>query len=180
MDFDEILTSRRSCRCFTDEEPNRLLVASILESGIRAPSAKNIQPWDFVVTRGREKDEIARILEDASQACGAVGCSIRRTVKIIHQAPWLVLVFPRVKFECPSSDYQSIGACIENMCLKATELGLGSLWICDVDAADCEIMRHFNREYPIVAAIAIGYAADNPPERAERLSIDDLVEWRDS
>ena len=35
-------------------------------------------------------------------------------------------------FDC--TNIQAIGAAIQNMILKATELGIGSLWICDIFA----------------------------------------------
>ena len=41
---------------------------------------------------------------------------------------------------------QSIGAAIENMTLTATELGLGSLWICDTFFAQKELSEWLNGE----------------------------------
>lgn len=72
---------------------------------------------------------------------------------------------------------QSIGAAIENMALTATELGLGSLWICDTFFAQKELNDWMNMEGELIAAMAIGYADEMPSSRS-RKNMDDIVEWR--
>ena len=71
---------------------------------------------------------------------------------------------------------QSIGAAIENMTLTATELGLGSLWICDTFFAQKELSEWLNGE--LYAALAIGYAAENPCARP-RKKTENAIEWRE-
>ncbi|MGC6176922.1 nitroreductase family protein [Lacrimispora sp. 38-1] len=73
---------------------------------------------------------------------------------------------------------QSIGAAIENMTLTASELGLGSLWICDIYFAYKELCEWLNVDGELFAAMAVGYADENPIAR-RRKSIDDIVECRD-
>jgi nitroreductase len=51
----------------------------------------------------------------------------------------------------------SIGACIENMLLTATSLGLGSLWIGDVRNTDRAIEKYLKIKYDLIAGIALGY-----------------------
>ena len=50
---------RRSIRKFLDKPIAGEDLTEILESGIKAPSSKNRQPWKFVVVQGREKEEMA-------------------------------------------------------------------------------------------------------------------------
>ncbi len=71
---------------------------------------------------------------------------------------------------------QSIGAAIQNMLLAAVELGLGSLWICDVLYAEREIAILLNRKEELVAVIAIGYAAEEPLARP-RKSWREMTKW---
>lgn len=72
---------------------------------------------------------------------------------------------------------QSIGAALENMTLAAADLGLGSLWICDIFFAYRELSVWLSTEGELLAALAVGYAAENPPPRP-RKGLEAAVEWR--
>ena len=75
------------------------------------------------------------------------------------------------------ANMQSIGAEIQNMSLTAVELGLGSLWICDVYFAYRELCEWLNTDSQLVAAISLGYP-DEEPSRRPRLQLSDVTEWR--
>ena len=72
---------------------------------------------------------------------------------------------------------QSIGACIENMLLSATDLGISSLWI---RATSCiekeiEIMLDKQNEH-LMACISLGY--DNKKERIKvRNRVEEITSW---
>lgn len=66
---------------------------------------------------------------------------------------------------------------MENMTLTATELGLGSLWICDTYFAYDELNRWLNVDGELIAAMTIGYANETPPARP-RKKLEDIVQWR--
>ena len=72
---------------------------------------------------------------------------------------------------------QSVGAAVENMALAATELGLGSLWICDTYFAYDELKAWLGGAGEPFAAMAIGYAAEAPRPRPRR-ALENIVEWR--
>lgn len=59
MDTWDAITSRRQARAYTAEAIPEDLLRRILEAGRRAPSARNSQPWDFVVVSDR--DDLARL-----------------------------------------------------------------------------------------------------------------------
>ena len=63
------------------------------------------------------------------------------------------------------------------MTLTATELGLGSLWICDTYFAYKELKNWLKVEGQLFAAMAVGYADENPLARP-RKDWNDVVEWR--
>jgi nitroreductase len=65
-------------------------------------------------------------------------------------------------------DIQSIGAAIQNMLLAAQDLGLGSLWICDVFSAYEELCDWLGEKGEMIAAIALGYAAEEPRPRPRK------------
>ena len=55
--MNESIENRRSIRKYQDAPVSRALLEQILRAGNLAPSAKNRQPWRFVVATGRGKAE---------------------------------------------------------------------------------------------------------------------------
>lgn len=74
-------------------------------------------------------------------------------------------------------DSLSIGAAIENMLLRATELGLGTLWVANTCFAYEELTTYLNTDNQLIGAVALGYTAENPMQRP-RKCLDEIVEYR--
>lgn len=180
MDFNLIVEKRRSIRKFSDKKVPNELIKKIIYHGTIAPSGKNRQPWRFVVVKDKNiKDQIAKIMiskanemENKNEAIG-----IKNTANVIKEAPVFVAVFNIEGKQNLNSNLQSIGASIENMCLSATNLGLGSLWICDIDCCFEEIQKLLGKAKTLlVAGIAFGYALEKPNPRS-RLKVEELTDW---
>lgn len=58
MNVTEAITKRSSIRGFTADPVSAGLLAEILETAVRAPSALNSQPWEFAVITGAVLDRI--------------------------------------------------------------------------------------------------------------------------
>ena len=56
MDLVKTIDSRRSIRAFKPDPVSRDIIDKILSLVIKAPSAINLQPWEFIVVMGEEKD----------------------------------------------------------------------------------------------------------------------------
>lgn len=191
------IRSRRSIRKYQSKEVPKSMVEEIIRAGMLAPSSKNRQPWKFVVVTGKAKEEMLEIFqkgmerekripllpESAPHISGAA-----YTLEIMRQAPVIIFITNSLGTKVEHSltieervseicNTQSIGAAIENMTLTATELGLGSLWICDTYFAHQELREWLNVDGELCAALAIGYADEQPSERP-RKRIEDVVEWR--
>ena len=118
MSFDEVIASRRSIRKFLDKEVSISDVEEIIKAGIMAPSAHNRQPWRVAILEVDEKDNIASVLVDKADGDE----SKVNTARIIKEAPILLAIYYDDKDGNRDDDMLSIGAFIENMHLKATEL----------------------------------------------------------
>lgn len=185
MDTLRAIRERRSVRGYTTKGVSREIIEEVLEAGRLAPSAKNRQPWRFLVTRGAVKDGVASLMEeyieehDDEARMRKIGhaSSVKSTAAVIRQAPVLILVFRDNDENWVKGDYLSIGACVENMCLRATDLGLGSLWIRDVIRVADKVTEAFgcsNEE--LVCGLVLGYASRSlKPTRKKELS--EMVEW---
>jgi len=62
MDAFETIRERRSARAFLPTPIPKELIAEILSLTVNAPSANNLQPWEFVVVMDEEKERLSRRL----------------------------------------------------------------------------------------------------------------------
>ena len=60
MEINRAIEARRSIRGFTQDPVSRQTVAEILTLATRAPTGKNVQPWEFAVLTGDVLDRIRR------------------------------------------------------------------------------------------------------------------------
>jgi len=187
----EAIAARRSIRKFKDTPIQEELLQSILDAAIQSPSACNRQPWRFVIVRGEKRAEILRIMREAIVQGKAqredIGSTEYSTL-VMEQAPVTVFVFnpdglpPWQEHTTDQMfgdvlDIQSIGAAIQNMLLAATDLGLGSLWICDVFIAYEELCDWLGEKGELIAAVSFGYA-DEAPEARPRKPKSEVVRVR--
>lgn len=146
--LEDIIYARRSIRIFTDEMPEKELVAMIINAGYAAPyAAQAVQgSQDFrrfiVVTKDSEvmktisilaRETVTRMAEQVEQdrTMKETAGGFLKMLKILSEgdipgfgsAPYLIIVAERKGW--PPVEQQSIAHCLENMWLMATALGLG-------------------------------------------------------
>ena len=139
MDFFEVVRKRRSVRSYLDEDVSEEEVRRLLEAAILAPSAGNLQPWEFIVVRDKEtKSKIREIAESAKQE--VISADGPKWVKgynmaFLEDAPVLIVVLVDPSrsglgryFGQRYGAIQAASACIQNMMLASADMGLGTLW----------------------------------------------------
>jgi nitroreductase len=62
MDLLKVIKERKSLRAFKPDPIPKERIEEILKLSIHAPSAINLQPWEFVVVTGEEKERLGRRL----------------------------------------------------------------------------------------------------------------------
>jgi len=62
MDLLKAINERKSIRAFKPDPVPREKIEEILKLSILAPSAINLQPWEFIVVTGEEKERLSRRL----------------------------------------------------------------------------------------------------------------------
>lgn len=74
MDLFKAMKERKSARAYTEKQVSRADIEEIISYAGMAPSAINLQPWEFVVTYGEEKDRLVRRLKkvhaERNATCG--------------------------------------------------------------------------------------------------------------
>jgi len=185
----DAIAARRSIRKFKDQPVPEDTIKTILQAAIQAPSGKNRQPWRFVVVREDKRAEMVRIMRegiDHVEASGHGLGSSRWTAEIMARAPVTIFVFNDAQEHTPDKmmwdepgdvvDVQSIGAAIQNMLLAAQEIGLGTLWICDVFYAYNQLIEWLGESRQMIAAVSVGYPDESPAARP-RKAFDEVVRW---
>lgn len=189
---------RRSIRKYNSKSIERDLIDEIIYSATLAPSAKNRQPWKFIVYQNDAKNELVRVMregimkeKESHELMPEWSFAIpdaENTVRIMEEAPCLIVVlntnqktpFANIENEhriVEICDSLSIGAAVENMILTATDHGLGTLWIANTCFAYNELVKYIDTEDQLVGIVAVGYAKEHPDKRP-RKNIEDIVEYR--
>lgn len=167
MEFLKLAQQRYSVREFSDRGVEQEKLDVILRAGQVAPTAANKQPQRIIVVRsseGMEKIGNAAFLYDAPLAL--VVCS---DVTAAWKRP----------FDDMSSVDIDASIVTDHMMMQATELGLGSVWICFFKPDVLRAELHIPADWTPVNILAIGYAKGKSlsPDRhgEERLPLEKTV-----
>lgn len=169
MDFLEIAKKRYSVRSYSDRKVEGEKLDKILQAAHIAPTAANLQPVHLIVVQ--EKDGLEKIGKGAN----IYGAPLAIIVCADHNKAW-VRPFDKKK----TSDIDA-SILTDHMMMEATELGLGSVWVCyfkpDI------IRKEFNLPDNLepVNILAIGYsneeAADPERHSQTRIPVKELVSY---
>lgn len=112
----DTIYTRRSIRRFKDVPVSKEDTNKILRAAFCAPSARNLQPWEFIVVRNRQ-----RLIEMSDLAPSA---------KPLREATLGIIVCANLKKnELLEYCEQDLAAATQNMLLEAHALGLGGVWL---------------------------------------------------
>jgi nitroreductase len=190
MDTREAIAARRSIRQFRQDPIPEDALEAILLAATQAPSAKNRQPWRFLVVQGEQRAEMVRVMREGMARRKEEGIdpgSAEGSARVMAQAPVTVFVFNPEGLDpwltrsvdqmwTDVVNVQSIGAAIQNILLAALDLGLGSVWICDVFYAYEELRTWLGQGGQMIAAVALGYADEAPEARPSR-AVRSVTRW---
>lgn len=176
MDFDAVVEKRRSIRKFiTDKDVSLKDINTILNCARLSQSARNRQPWYFIISKGTEKDNFSKLLIEGLNQDHPDFNSLKRTKEIIDSSNVIVNVLTDKENYENVSDLVSLGSCIEHMCLEATNLGIGSLWVRFTSKRENELLKYLG--YPskrLVSTVCFGYKDEDPSPRP-RKELKDLI-----
>lgn len=171
MNFITMAKQRCSMRSYQDRAVEPELLAQILEAAHVAPTAANLQPVRLLVVQtpeGRER---------LSRCADIYGAPLAVIVCADHRKNWTR------PFDGKQTGDIDASILTDHMMLQATELGLGSVWICYFDPKKVQEAFHLPPEVEPVNILAMGYAGAEPasPERhkEQRLPLASIVAYED-
>ncbi len=161
MDALEALRTRRSCRRFAARRVPKELIQQVVDAGRLAATARNEQPWEFVVvTDPAVRRDIAAMSEYG---------------KFIADAPVCIAVLSKdTKYYLEDSS-----AATQNILVAAHALGLGACWVAgDKKPYAPKVAKCLGApaEVRLVALVALGWPEGNVTSPGKR-SLEDVLHW---
>ena len=160
MDCIQALKTRRSVRAYTGEPVPREVLADLVDCGRLAATARNLQPWEFVVvTAPGTLRGIAAATDFGSFIAQAAACIV-------------VL--------CRDGKYYLEDGCnaSQNILVAAHALGLGGCWVAGDKKPYADAVRRMvgaPEGYRLVSLLAIGRPAEKPEN--EKRPLADVLHW---
>jgi nitroreductase len=161
--FLKFLKIRRSVRVFQNKSIPKNQLEKIVDVARFAPTARNVQPWEFVVVTDKARlTELANLAENG---------------RFIAQAAACIAVFSTdTKYFLEDG---SAATC--NILLAATALGIGSCWVAGDKKPYCQevnVLLNAPLGMKLISIIALGYPQDKNVFRVmPKRELKELLHW---
>ncbi len=178
METLKAISTRASLKtCLSPRDVEQEKIEEILNAARLAPSARNRQPWRFIVVKDREAIEAL-----ASRACS-------ETNALVREAPVIIIACanPSDDIVVGGREYYlfDVALAVENMLLAATALGLVTHPMTGMNEDEVKKILSIPDEVRFVVATPLSYPSEGAYEEAaqERLSqrtrkdLRELVYW---
>jgi nitroreductase len=161
--METLITIQKRCSLknhLSDKEIEAEKINIILDAARLAPSARNTQPWRFVVVRGKAAVE------------NLVDGAFSENNTIARQAPVIIVVCARSEDDVTvdGKEYYlfDLGLAVENMLLAATDLGLVTHSILRFDETLIKKILHIPEDVRVVITTPLAYPLEGSYDDAAR------------
>lgn len=169
MSFIDIAKARYACRKYQDKKVEKEKLDKILEAAHVAPTAANCQPQKLIVIQGKEGLE-----------------KVNKTART-YDAPLVIIVCGDVDrawtrpFDGKKHHDIDTSIVTDHMMLQASELGLGTVWVCYFDPKVIKSEFNLPDNLEPISILVIGYPEGEPqsPDRHDktRLPLESVVAY---
>ena len=115
MELEKVMTERHSTRVFSDKPVGRETVEKLLFLPTRGPSAINLQPWEFTVVMGEERQRLSRALvktmRERNISCGPDAVRPLPEYFIDRQRKLMDCILPSLDNGTDFQDFINEGSC---------------------------------------------------------------------
>ena len=149
----DVIRRRRSIRKYEDKPVPDELIDELLRSAMQAPSARNLQPWEFIVVKDRT------ILERIPE--------YHPYSSMVPHSGVAILVCGNTDLQQdPAYVAQDCSAAVQNLLLEAVNQGLGAVWLGVFPRKErmegMSVLFRLPGNIIPVALISVGYPAESP------------------
>ncbi len=143
MDTIETIRTRRVTRSFTDRQVELAQLLLVVDAGRHAMSARNLQPWQFILIRDRT------VLREVGALC--------TTGPFVAEAPAAIVVL-KDRSSKRWADVDCAQA-VQNMANAAWSLGLGTCWVGTLEQDRIRAILGIPETWAIFTILPLGYPA---------------------
>ena len=115
MDVLKVIEERRSTRAFLEKPVDRDTLERLLDLATQAPSAINLQPWEFTVVSGEERKRLSRVLvkrmRERNISCGPGATNPLPEYFVERQRRLLDVMLPHLPEQTAFQDFINEGSC---------------------------------------------------------------------
>ncbi|HHY14226.1 MAG TPA: nitroreductase family protein [Thermoanaerobacterales bacterium] len=180
MKLKEIIYNRTSVRIYKDKEVPQSLISEILENGNLAPTAGNIQPWEFIIIKEDNKKK-----EIVNTTFVGANMNSPKTQKWMLSAPVFIAIcgdkekmYNRYgKNGVDTLLYLDCSACIENMLLTAVDLGLASCYVSGFRIDELSNVLELPPHIIPIAILPIGYSGIDEIKRRKKEDVESKIHY---
>ena len=178
MELNEAMENRRSIRSYQAGTPiDKNVLEQLVQAAQQAPSWKNSQTGRYYIVT--DPDKMAEVKAKCLPEGNASNCNNAQALIVT------AYVKNRSGFEKDGTPDNEIGNTwgaydlglqAENLLLKATELGLGTLVMGLRDGNALRACLNIPDSQEVMSVISVGYPAVEP-QKPKRKAVDDIVVW---
>jgi len=161
VDFFDVIKNRASAREYVPAAVSRDALEKLVDAGRRAPTARAVEPWEFVVVTEKAVLEGLGALADHG--------------RFIRDASACIAIY------CRDTKYYLEDGCAatENILLAAAALGIGACWVAGDKKDYCPKVSELLLVPPdmrLVSLIPVGRPV-SPPVQAKHRPLSGVIHW---
>lgn len=168
METLEAIKNRHSSRSYLSKEIEGEKLNSVLETARLAPSARNRQPWHFLVIRTKENKE--KVMQAQK--------SQRNFNEWMNAAPCFIVILTDTEISKEYDDNYhlfDLGLAVQNMFIAATSLGLGGCIVTGFYKDKLDKILELPEKYKSVGILVLGYA--EPSTEKQKKSFEEITSF---
>jgi nitroreductase len=160
----KLLKERRSIRSYEQSPIDDEILTQILETTRWCMSARNRQPWTFIVIRNED------LIQKVAKEC--------TTGPFIAGAPVLVAIVGDMDF---SPNWYLHDTCFASLqlALAAWSFGIGTCWIGRIKRDNVKEILNLRTGDHLLTVLPLGYPKGGIPKAPPRKSLDEIVKYID-
>ena len=155
------ICNRASVREYQARPLGKDILEKLVDAGRRAPTARAVEPWEFVVVTKRDMlEQLGRIANNGSFIKAAAAC---------------IAVF------CQDTKYYLEDGCAatENILLAAAASGLGACWVAgDKKPYVQQVAKLFNvpEDLKLISLVSLGWSK-NAVKQSKKRNLKQVIHW---
>ena len=115
MELEKVINERHSTRAFLDKPVPRETIEKLLTLSTKAPSAINLQPWEFTVVMGVERKRLSKVLvksmRERNISCGPGAVRPLPEYFMDRQRKLMDCILPHLEEGISFQDFINEGSC---------------------------------------------------------------------